>query len=420
MAVKEWFETRLPVINFWRKHFSQYPVPGNINFWYLFGSLALLVLVNQAVTGIWLTMSYVPTQDSAFASVEMMMRDVDYGWLLRYMHTTGASALFIVIYLHMYRGIIYGSYQQPRELVWILGMLTLSVVMAEAFMGYLLPWGQMSYWGAQVITSLFGAIPVVGDELMTWIRGDYIVSGVTLGRFFALHVIALPLMLLFLIVLHVTALHTVGSNNPDGTETKLPKGTMGKGYKPQFDFHDDYTRKYDLINSVPFYPYGCVKDLFGISIFLLFFCYILFFSPDGGGYFLESANFEAADPMTTPESIAPVWYFTPFYAMLQAIPNKLLGVVMLGMSVCLLFLLPWIDRCKVRSIRYRSKIHMFNIAQFAVCFIGLGAMGAMSADFSFHTGLVRVFTLGYFMFFVLLFFYSKRERTKPLPEGVTG
>ncbi len=414
----EWFEKRLPIIDAYKKHLSEYPVPKNLNFWYCFGSLAILVLVNQLVTGLWLTMNYEPSGDGAFASIEYIMRDVEYGWLLRYMHSTGASAFFVVIYFHMFRGFIYGSYQKPRELVWLFGMLIFLVLMAEAFMGYLLPWGQMSYWGAQVITSLFSAIPFIGDDLTLWIRGDYVVSGATLNRFFALHVVALPLALLLLVVLHVLALHQVGSNNPDGIETKLPKGSMGKGYKTQFKFHDNYTKKHDIIDSIPFHPYGTVKDLIGIVGFLFLFCYVLFFNPEMGGYFLEPPNFEAANPLKTPEHIAPVWYFTPFYAILRAVPDKLLGVVTMGASVFVLFILPWLDRGKVRSYRYRSKFHLFNIIQFTVSFIVLGILGMLPAT-ELYTLLARIFSLGYFMFFVLLFFYSKNEATKPLPERVT-
>ncbi|MGB1975048.1 MAG: cytochrome b [Vibrio toranzoniae] len=414
----DWVEKRLPAMNAYKKHLSEYPMPKNFNFWYLFGSLAMLVLVNQILTGIWLTMNYVPSGDGAFASVEYIMRDVEYGWLLRYMHSTGASAFFVVIYLHMFRGLIYGSYQKPRELLWIFGMLIFLVLMAEAFMGYLLPWGQMSYWGAQVIISLFGAIPVIGDDLTLWIRGDYIISGATLNRFFALHVIALPIVLLLLIVLHVLALHEVGSNNPDGIETKLPKGTMGDDYKTQFPFHKDYTKKYDIIDSIPFHPYGTVKDMVGVAGFLFLFCYVLFFNPEMGGYFLEPPNFEAANPLKTPEHIAPVWYFTPFYAVLRAVPDKLIGVVAMGASIVVLFLLPWFDRCKVRSYRYRSKLHLINIIQFTISFIALGILGALPATPT-YTLLAQIFSLGYFMFFVLLWFYSKNEVTKPLPERVT-
>lgn len=414
----QWMEDRLPAINAYRKHMSEYPMPKNFNFWYFFGVLATIVLVNQLLTGIWLTMNYEPSAAGAFASVEYIMRDVDYGWLLRYMHSTGASFFFIVIYLHMFRALIYGSYQKPRELLWLFGMFLFLILMAEAFMGYLLPWGQMSYWGAQVIISLFGAIPYIGDDLTLWIRGDYVISGVTLNRFFALHVIALPLVLVLLVFLHILALHHVGSNNPDGIETKLPKGSMGDDYQPEFTFHEDYTKKYDIIDSIPFHPYGTVKDLIGIALFLFFFCYVIFFNPEVGGYFLEPPNFEAANPLKTPEHIAPVWYFTPFYAILRAVPDKLLGVMAMGLSIFFLFILPWLDRCKVRSYRYRSKLHLANIVQFVICFIGLGILGALPVT-PLYTLLAQLFSLGYFMFFILLFFYSKNEKTKPLPKRVT-
>jgi ubiquinol-cytochrome c reductase cytochrome b subunit len=380
---------------------GQYATPKNFNFWYFFGSLALLVLVNQLLTGIWLTMNYVPTAEGAFASVEYIMRDVDYGWLLRYMHSTGASAFFFVIYMHMFRGLIYGSYQKPRELLWLFGMLIFLVLMAEAFMGYLLPWGQMSYWGAQVIISLFGAIPIIGDDLTLWIRGDYVISGATLNRFFALHVIALPLVLVVLVFLHLIALHEVGSNNPDGVEIKKNKDENGWP-----------------IDGIPFHPYYTVKDIMGVAGFLIVFCYVLFFMPEGGGYFLEKPNFEAANPMKTPEHIAPVWYFTPFYAILRAIPDKLVGVIGMGLSIAVLFLLPWLDRCKVKSIRYRSMIHKINIAQFTVSFIILGYLGVVPATPEL-TIAARVFTFTYFAFFVALWVYSKNEKTKEVPTRVT-
>ncbi len=400
--VIDWIDERIPMTATYNKHVGQYPAPKNFNFWYFFGSLAMLVLVNQLLTGIWLTMNYVPSAEGAFASVEYIMRDVEYGWLLRYMHSTGASAFFVVIYLHMFRGLIYGSYQKPRELLWIFGMLIFLVLMAEAFMGYLLPWGQMSYWGAQVIISLFGAIPVIGDDLTLWIRGDYVVSGATLNRFFALHVIALPLVLVVLVFLHIIALHEVGSNNPDGIEIKKNKGPDGWP-----------------VDAIPFHPYYTVKDIVGVAGFLILFCYVLFFMPEGGGYFLEPPNFEAANPLKTPEHIAPVWYFTPFYAVLRAIPNKLLGVVGMGAAIIVLFVLPWLDRCKVKSVRYRSGIHKLNIAQFVVCFIALGILGALPATPT-YTLLARIFSLGYFGFFVFLFIYSKNEKCKPVPERVTG
>jgi ubiquinol-cytochrome c reductase cytochrome b subunit len=397
----DWIDARIPMTATYNRHVGQYATPKNFNFWYFFGSLALLVLVNQLLTGIWLTMNYVPTAEGAFASVEYIMRDVEYGWLLRYMHSTGASAFFFVIYMHMFRGLIYGSYQKPRELLWLFGMLIFLVLMAEAFMGYLLPWGQMSYWGAQVIISLFGAIPIIGDDLTLWIRGDYVISGATLNRFFALHVIALPLVLVVLVFLHLIALHEVGSNNPDGVEIKKNKDENGWP-----------------IDGIPFHPYYTVKDIMGVAGFLIVFCYVLFFMPEGGGYFLEKPNFEAANPMKTPDHIAPVWYFTPFYAILRAIPDKLIGVVGMGMSIAVLFLLPWLDRCKVKSIRYRSLIHKINIAQFTVSFIILGYLGVVPATPEL-TIAARVFTFTYFAFFVALWVYSKNEKTKEVPTRVT-
>ncbi|AZG74625.1 cytochrome b [Shewanella livingstonensis] len=397
----DWIDARIPMTATYNRHVGQYATPKNFNFWYFFGSLALLVLVNQLLTGIWLTMNYVPTAEGAFASVEYIMRDVEYGWLLRYMHSTGASAFFFVIYMHMFRGLIYGSYQKPRELLWLFGMLIFLVLMAEAFMGYLLPWGQMSYWGAQVIISLFGAIPIIGDDLTLWIRGDYVISGATLNRFFALHVIALPLVLVVLVFLHLIALHEVGSNNPDGVEIKKNKDENGWP-----------------IDGIPFHPYYTVKDIMGVAGFLIVFCYVLFFMPEGGGYFLEKPNFEAANPMKTPEHIAPVWYFTPFYAILRAIPDKLVGVIGMGLSIAVLFLLPWLDRCKVKSIRYRSMIHKINIAQFTVSFIILGYLGVVPATPEL-TIAARVFTFTYFAFFVALWVYSKNEKTKEVPTRVT-
>ena len=396
-----WIDYRFPLTAMYNDHMAKYPAPKNLNFWYFFGSLAMLVLVNQITTGIWLTMNYNPSAEGAFASVEYIMRDVEYGWLLRYMHSTGASAFFIVVYMHMFRGMIYGSYQKPRELLWIFGMLIFLVLMAEAFMGYLLPWGQMSFWGAQVIISLFGAIPVIGDDLTLWIRGDYVISGATLNRFFALHVIALPLVLVMLVAMHILALHEVGSNNPDGIDIKKHKDENGWP-----------------LDAVAFHPYFTVKDMIGVAGFLFFFCAIIFFKPDMWGYFLEKPNFEVANGLKTPAHIAPVWYFTPFYAILRAVPDKLLGVIMMGLSIVVLFLLPWLDRCKVRSVRYRSKLHKLNIAQFVVCFVILGILGVLPSTPTL-TLIAQICTLGYFGFFVLLFFYSKNESTKPLPERVT-
>jgi ubiquinol-cytochrome c reductase cytochrome b subunit len=396
-----WIDYRFPLTAMYNDHMAKYPAPKNLNFWYFFGSLAMLVLVNQIITGIWLTMNYNPSAEGAFASVEYIMRDVEYGWLLRYMHSTGASAFFIVVYMHMFRGMIYGSYQKPRELLWIFGMLIFLVLMAEAFMGYLLPWGQMSFWGAQVIISLFGAIPVIGDDLTLWIRGDYVISGATLNRFFALHVIALPLVLVMLVAMHILALHEVGSNNPDGIDIKKHKDENGWP-----------------LDAVAFHPYFTVKDMIGVAGFLFFFCAIIFFKPDMWGYFLEKPNFEVANGLKTPLHIAPVWYFTPFYAILRAVPDKLLGVIMMGLAIVVLFLLPWLDRCKVRSVRYRSSLHKLNIAQFVVCFVILGVLGVLPSTPTL-TLVAQICSLGYFGFFVLLFFYSKNERTKPLPERVT-
>ncbi|MEM9184085.1 MAG: cytochrome bc complex cytochrome b subunit, partial [Pseudomonadota bacterium] len=334
-----WVDQRLPVVDAWNKHLGQYWAPKNFNIWYYFGSLALLVLVNQLMTGIWLTMHYKTSAAEAFASVEYIMRDVPWGWLVRYMHSTGASLFFVVVYLHMFRGLIYGSYQKPRELIWVFGVVIFLLLMAEAFMGYVLPWGQMSYWGAQVIISLFGAIPFIGEGLAEWIRGDYLVSDATLNRFFALHVVALPLALIALIALHILALHEVGSNNPDGIDIKKNKDENGKP-----------------LDGIAFHPYYTVKDLVGVGFFLLLFAFIIFFAPEMGGWFLEHDNFVPANPLVTPEHIKPVWYFTPYYAMLRAIPDKLMGVLVMGGAVMILFAVPWLDRSPVRSIRYRPML----------------------------------------------------------------
>ncbi|WP_336406955.1 cytochrome b [Gallaecimonas mangrovi] len=395
-----WLDERIPLSQTWQKHIGRYPTPKNFNLWYFFGSLAMLVLANQIVTGLWLTMYYTPSAEGAFASVEYIRRDVSYGWLLQYLHSTGASAFFIIIYLHMYRGLIYGSYQKPRELVWLLGMLLFLALMAEAFMGYLLPWGQMSYWGAQVIISLFGAIPFVGDDITLWLRGDYVISGATLNRFFALHVIGLPLVLLVLVYLHIVALHHVGSNNPDGIDIKKHKDENG------------WPR-----DAIPFHPYYTVKDIMGAAAFLFIFAYVVFFMPTGGGFFLEAPNFQPADPLNTPEHIAPVWYFAPYYAILRAIPNKLAGIVFMFASIGCLFLLPWLDRCKVRSVRYRSTLHRLNLGQFALSFLVLLYLGTQPAS-DLYTLLARIFAFTYFGYFVLLWLYSKNERTQPLPERV--
>lgn len=398
----EWVDARFPATKMWEEHLSKYYAPKNFNFWYFFGSLALLVLVNQILTGIWLTMSFEPSAEGAFASVEYIMRDVEYGWILRYLHSTGASAFFVVVYLHMFRGLMYGSYQKPRELVWIFGMLIYLALMAEAFMGYLLPWGQMSYWGAQVIISLFGAIPVIGADLTQWIRGDYLISGITLNRFFALHVIALPIVILGLVVLHIIALHEVGSNNPDGIDIKKKKDENGKP-----------------LDGIPFHPYYTVKDIVGVVVFLFVFCTVVFFFPEMGGYFLEKPNFEPANPFKTPAHIAPVWYFTPFYAILRAVPDKLLGVIAMGAAIAVLFVLPWLDRSPVRSMRYKGWMSKLWLAIFVVSFVILGVLGVLSPTPG-RTLLSQVCTILYFAFFLLMPFYTRMEKTKPVPERVTG
>ncbi len=396
-----WIDKRFPLMRTWNDHLAQYYAPKNFNFWYFFGSFAILVLVIQIVTGIFLTMNYKPSAAEAFTSVEYIMRDVNWGWLIRYMHSTGASFFFIVIYFHMFRGIMYGSYKKPRELVWIIGMLIYLVLMAEAFMGYLLPWGQMSYWGAQVIISLFSAIPVVGEDLALWIRGDYVVSDVTLNRFFALHVIALPLALVGLVFMHILALHEVGSNNPDGVEIKERKNADGV---PE--------------DGIRFHPYYTVKDLFGAAIFLIVFLSVVFFMPTMGGYFIEHNNFVPANPLKTPEHIAPLWYFTPFYAILRAVPDKLFGVIAMGAAIVLLFFLPWLDRAKQRSIRYRGPIYKFMLAAFIISFLSLGWLGLQPPE-PLLNRLSQVFSIIYFAFFLLMPIYTSLERGKPVPERVT-
>jgi ubiquinol-cytochrome c reductase cytochrome b subunit len=372
-----------------------------MNFWYFFGSLALFVMVIQIVTGIFLTMNYKPSAAEAFGSVEYIMRDVEWGWLIRYMHSTGASAFFVVVYLHMFRALLYGSYQKPRELLWIFGMLIYFVLMGLAFFGYLLPWGNMSYWGAQVIVSLFGAVPVVGDSLMEWIRGDYYISDITLNRFFALHVIALPLVLVFLVIAHLIALHEVGSNNPDGVEIKKVKGPDGIP-----------------LDGIPFHPYYTVKDIVGVGVFLIIFSLIIFYAPTMGGLFLEAPNFEPADPLRTPEHIAPVWYFTPFYAILRAVPSKSMGALLMGVAVLLFVFLPWLDRGKVKSIRYRGPLFKFFLFSFAISFVVLGWLGLQPATPLF-TNMARFFSVVYFAFFLLMPWYSSIDKTKPVPTRVT-
>jgi len=401
VGLRDWVDTRLPIIRAWNTHMGQYYAPKNFNFWYFFGVLSLLVLVNQLLTGIWLTMSYNPSQEGAFASVEYIMRDVDYGWILRYMHSTGASAFFVVVYLHMFRAMLYGSYQKPRELIWIFGMLIFVVLMAEAFVGYVLPWGQMSYWGAQVIISLFGAIPVVGEDIVTWIRGDYLISGITLNRFFALHVVALPIVLLALVVLHLLALHEVGSNNPDGVEIKKHKGADGIP-----------------LDGVAFHPYYTVHDLQAVGVFLFVFCGIIFFMPEMGGYFLEFANFEEANALKTPEHIAPVWYFTPFYSVLRAVPDKFWGFIAFAASVAVPFMLPWLDRSPVKSWRYRGNITKVMLVVFVASFLILGVLGVKSPNPA-RTFLAQICSILYFAFFLLMPIWTSMDKTKPVPERVT-
>lgn len=397
-----WVDARFPATETYEYHMSKYYAPKNFNWLYFFGVLSMVVLVNQLLTGIWLTMNFNPSGEGAFDSVEYIMRDIDYGWLLRYMHSTGASAFFVVVYLHMFRGLMYGSYQKPRELVWIFGMGIYLALMAEGFFGYVLPWGQMSYWGAQVIVSLAGAIPVIGDDLMLWVRGDYLISGVTLNRFFALHVVAIPLVLVMLVFVHLVALHHVGSNNPDGVDIKKKKDANGIP-----------------LDGIPFHPYYTVHDLVGIVVFLFVFCTVMFFFPDGGGYFLEKPNFEPANSLKTPPHIAPVWYYTPYYAMLRAIPNPLGGVVVMGGAIAILFVLPWLDRSPVKSIRYKGGLSKIALTLFAIAFLGLGYLGAVPAD-PVLTNIARVLTAVYFAFFFLMPFYTRMEKTKPVPDRVTG
>jgi ubiquinol-cytochrome c reductase cytochrome b subunit len=443
-----WVDNRFPLSKLFNEHMAQYYAPKNFNIWYVFGSLALLVLVNQILTGIFLTMHYKPDAAKAFESVEYIMRDVPWGWLVRYMHSTGASAFFIVVYLHMWRGLIYGSYRRPRELVWLFGCAIFLCLMAEAFMGYLLPWGQMSYWGAQVIVNLFSAVPFIGPDLALLIRGDYVVGDATLNRFFSFHVIAVPLVLLGLVVAHVIALHEVGSNNPDGVEIKEKKDANG-----------------NPLDGIPFHPYYTVHDIYGVSVFLFIFSAILFFAPEGGGYFLEFNNFIEANPLKTPLHIAPVWYFTPYYSMLRATTDimvnilagilaiaavlailrggfraagkiaiavaaivavfllktfdaKFWGVVIMGGAVLILFFLPWLDHSPVKSIRYRPGWHRIVYGVFLGFFLALGYLGSQPPS---PTGnyVSQLGTLVYFGFFLLMPWWSRLGLFKPVPDRVT-
>lgn len=401
-ALTTWIDARFPMTKLLKEHITEYYAAKNFNFWYGFGVLATVVLALQFVSGILLTMNYKPSAEDAFASVEYIMRDVNWGWLIRYLHSTGGSALFIVVYLHMFRAMLYGSYKKPRELIWLFGMAIYFCLMAEGFFGYLLPWGNMSYWGAQVIVSLFGAVPVVGEGLAELIRGDFYISDITLNRFFAFHVIAVPLVLLLLVVVHIMALHEVGSNNPDGIEIKEHKDADGKP-----------------LDGVAFHPYHTSKDLVIILVFAIAFSAVLFFAPELGGYFLEHANFEPANMLQTPEHIAPLWYFTPFYAILRAVPDKLLGVILMGLAVMLPIFLPWLDRCKVKSIRYRGWVYKLALGIFVTSFLVLGYLGLQPVSDT-YTLVARVFTFTYFAFFVLMPFYTSWEKPKPVPERVTN
>ena len=396
--VLNWINYRLPIINTFERHLSKHPVPKKVNFWYLFGALASIVLILQIVTGIWLMMPYSNTEEGAFASIEYIMRDVDYGWIIRYMHTTGASMFFAIVYLHMFRGLLYGSYKKPKELVWIFGCTIYLVMMAEGFLGYVLPYGQMSYWGAQVIISLFGAIPYIGESLEVWIRGDYYISGITISRFFALHVVALPLILIALVFLHLVALHEVGAGNPEGVDIE--------------EYIDDDGVPLD---SVPFFPYKVLSAMPAIGVFGLVFCVIMFFFPEGGGYFLELANFEEANPLVTPEHIAPVWYYSPFYTMLRAVPDPLGGLIVMAAAVAILFVVPWLDRSNVASIRYKGILSKIAIVLFIVSFVTLGYLGTVTVT---ETGKIMsvICTLMYFAFFLFMPIYTSIEKTYEVPD----
>ena len=410
IGLRDWVDLRLPIMAAWKKHMSEYYAPKNFNIWYFFGVLSLVVLVIQLLTGIWLTMNYTPTAEGAFASVEYIMRDVDYGWMLRYLHSTGSSAFFFVVYVHMFRGLMYGSYQKPRELIWVIGMSIYLVLMIEGFFGYILPWGQMSYWGANVIVSLFGAIPVIGEDLLVWIRGDYLISGVTLNRFFALHVVALPIVLLGLVVLHLLALHEVGSNNPDGTDIKKRKGIDGIP-----------------LDGVPFHPYYTIyHDLPGIVLFLIVLCAVVFFAPEMGGYFLEVANFQEADSLKTPEHVPPVWYYTPFYSMLRAvtwpffgIDAKFWGMLVMFSAIAFLFVLPWLDKSLVRSMRYKGWYSRIALLMFVASFIILGVLGTQAVSPA-KTVLAQIMTVVYFLYFILMPLYTRVEKVAEPPQRVTG
>ena len=393
-----WINTRLPIVNTFERHLSKHPVPKKVNFWYMFGALATVVLILQVVTGIWLMFGYESTEEGAFASIEYIMRDIEGGWIIRYMHTTGASMLFAVVYLHMFRGLLYGSYHKPRELVWIFGMAIYFVMMAEGFLGYVLPYGQMSYWGAQVIISLFGAIPYIGESLELWIRGDYYISGATISRFFALHVVALPLILIALVFIHLIALHEVGAGNPEGVD--IEKYVDEDGVP---------------LDSVPFFPYKVLNALVAIGIFGIVFSLIMFFFPEVGGYFIELANFEEANPLNTPEHIAPVWYYSPYYAMLRAVPDKFGGLIVMSSAIAILFVMPWLDRSKAASIRYKGVLSKIAMILFVFSWILLTWLGTVPVT-ELRKTLSIIGTIIYFAFFLLMPIYTSIEKSKPVPE----
>jgi len=400
-SFRAWLNKRMPVDEFVKEQLTGYLAPKNFNIWYYFGSLALLTFVLQIITGIFLTMHYKPSDVAAFDSVEYIMREVEWGWLIRYMHSTGASFFFLVVYLHMFRAMLYGSYKAPRELLWLLGMFLYLALMAEAFMGYVLPWGNMSYWGAQVIVNLFGTIPVVGPGLVEWIRGDYGIADSTLNRFFALHVVALPFAIALLIMLHLVALRQTGSNNPDGIEIKKNKDADGKP-----------------LDGIPFHPYYTVKDVVGVGVFLTLFCAVVFFAPTFGGLFLEKPNFEPANPLSTPDHIAPVWYFTAYYAILRAVPSQQLGALLMFAAVLIFLFLPWLDRSKVNSIRYKGILSKIALTVFAITFIVLSYLGLQPAD-GLYVLLARIFTVLYFAYFLLMPWYTSIEKTSSPPTRVS-
>ena len=388
-----WFDERLSWRHMWKKYATHYDVPKNLNFYYLFGSLALLVLFNQLLTGLWLTFFYTPTIQDAFDSIQFIMRDVPYGWLLRTLHSTGASLFFVVMYLHIFRGLLYGSYQKPREFVWLLGMVLFLLLIAEAFFGYLLPWGQLSYWGAEVITSLLGSIPYVGDGLMMWIRGDYAISDVTLHRFFAYHVIFIPLLLIVYVVLHLVALRTVGSNNPEGIDI-------------------------DLNDTIPFHPYYTLTDAIGAVGFLMVFLSIVFFFPSMGGFFLDPMNLEPANPFVTPEHIHPLWYMSPFYAILRAVPYKAFGILVMSSAIMLLFLMPWLDKSPVRSMRYKGAASKVSLYLFVLSFGALGILGMLDVSV-FRIQITRIAMVFYFAYFFLMPWITRCESHRVVPTRIT-